>query len=214
MNWQETKQQLEKYGIKNLPDEWQWRIDLSGANLSGANLSRANLICADLSGANLRGANLHDANLSDANLSSADLYGAYLRGADLSGANLRDAYLSGANLRGANLHDANLSSADLYGADLSGANLSGANLSSADLYGADLPVYQKWFVTWQTNGIIKIGCKEKTVAEWDVWFASDETYETERNTADFERIEAAYQHAKRMVEIYQKYEVDNVDNQQ
>ena len=144
MNWQETKQKLETLGIENLPDEWQWRIDLSGANLSGANLSRANLICADLSGANLRGANLHDANLS----------------------------------------------------------------------GANLPVYQKWFVTWQTNGIIKIGCKEKTVAEWDVWFASDETYETERNTADFERIEAAYQHAKRMVEIYQKYEVDNVDNQQ
>ena len=169
MNWQETKQKLETLGIENLPDEWQWRIDLSGANLSGANLSRANLICADL---------------------------------------------SGANLRGANLHDANLSSADLYGADLSGANLSGANLSGANLSGADLPVYQKWFVTWQTNGIIKIGCKEKTVAEWDVWFASDETYETERNTADFERIEAAYQHAKRMVEIYQKYEVDNVDNQQ
>ena len=194
MNWQETKQKLETLGIENLPDEWQWRIDLSGANLSGANLSRANLSDANLSGANLRGANLHDANLSDANLSSADLYGAYLRGADLSGANLRDAYLSGANLRGANLHD--------------------ANLSSADLSSADLPTYQKWCVTWQTNGTIKIGCKEKTVAEWDVWFASDETYETERNTADFERIEAAYQHAKRMVEIYQKYEVDNVDNQQ
>ena len=103
---------------------------------------------------------------------------------------------------------------DLSLANLICANLSGAYLSGANLSGADLPVYQKWFVTWQTNGIIKIGCKEKTVAEWDVWFASDETYETERNTADFERIEAAYQHAKRMVEIYQKYEVDNVDNQQ
>ena len=151
---------------------------------------RINLSSADLYGANLRGANLHDANLSDANLSSADLYGAYLRGADLSGANLRDAYLSGAYLRDTNL---------------SGANLSGANL----------PVYQKWFVTWQTNGIIKIGCEEKTVAEWDIWFASDEIFETERDTADFERIEAAYQHAKRMVEIYQKYEAgDDANNQQ
>ena len=138
------------------------------------------------------------------NLSSADLYGANLHDANLSDANLR-----GANLHDANLSDANLSSADLYGAYLRGADLSGANLS-----GANLPVYQKWFVTWQTNGIIKIGCKEKTVAEWDIWFASDETYETKRDTADFERIEAAYQHAKRMVEIYQKYEADNANNQQ
>jgi len=44
------------------------------------------------------------------------------------------------------------------------------------------------------------------LTEWDAWFASDEEYETPRNTADFERIEAAYQHARRMVEIYQKYE--------
>ena len=174
MNWQETKQKLETLGIENLPDEWQWRIDLSCANLSSANLS-----CANLRGANLRGANL----------SGADLSGANLSGADLSGANLSSAYLSGAHLRGA----------DLYG---------------ADLRGADLPVYQKWFVTWLTNGIIKIGCEEKTVAEWDIWFASDEIYETERDTADFERIEAAYQHAKRMVEIYQKYEADDANNQQ
>ena len=39
MNWKETKTQLEKYGITNLPDEWQWRIDLRGADLSGAYLS-------------------------------------------------------------------------------------------------------------------------------------------------------------------------------
>ena len=102
----------------------------------------------------------------------------------------------------------NLSSADLYGANLHDANLSDANLSSADL-----PTYQKWCVTWKTNGAIKIGCKEKTVAEWDSWFAGDEIFETERDTADFERIEAAYQHAKRMAEIYRKYEAgDDANN--
>ena len=91
----------------------------------------------------------------------------------------------------------------------------GADLRDAYLSGADLPVYQKWFVTWLTNGIIKIGCEEKTVAEWDIWFASDEIYETERDTADFERIEAAYQHAKQMIEIYRKYEAgDDANNQQ
>ena len=70
MNWQETKQRLETLGIENLPDKWQWRIDLSNAYLRGADL---------------RGANLS---------------GAYLRGADLSGADLRDADLRGADLSG------------------------------------------------------------------------------------------------------------------
>jgi len=86
------------------------------------------------------------------------------------------------------------------------ADLRGADLRDADLRGANLPIYQKWTVTWRIDGQIYIGCKSKSLTEWDAWFASDEEYETPRNTADFERIEAAYQHARRMVEIYQKYE--------
>ena len=41
MNWQETKLQLEKQGIKKLPNEWQYRIDLSDADLRVADLSGA-----------------------------------------------------------------------------------------------------------------------------------------------------------------------------
>ena len=98
MNWQETKQKLETLGIENLPDKWQWRIDLSNAYLRGADL---------------RGANLSGAYLRGADLSGADLYGADLRGAYLRDADLRDADLSGADLR----------DADLRGADLSGTVL-------------------------------------------------------------------------------------------
>ena len=94
------------------------------------------------------------------------------------------------NLRGANLYEA-----DLHGADLHGA----------DLREADLPYIHRWLIAWNTNGLIKIGCKENTVAGWDEWFAGTETYSTARNTEDFERIEAGYQHAKRMVEIWHKY---------
>ena len=109
-------------------------------------------------------------------------------------------------LRDADLLDAVLRGADLRDADLRGADLRGADLRDADLRGANLPIYQKWTVTWRIDGQIYIGCKSKSLTEWDAWFASDEEYETPRNTADFERIEAAYQHARRMVEIYQKYE--------
>ena len=168
-----------------------WRFVLSGAVLRGAVLRDAVL----------RGAVLRDAVLSGAVLRGADLSDADLRGAVLSGADLSNAVLRGAVLRGAVLRDAVLSGAVLRGADLSDADLRGAVLS-----GAVLPAYHKWTVTWRTDGRITVGCKSKSIAEWDEWFASDEEYETPRNTADFERIEAAYQHARRMVEIYQKYE--------
>lgn len=132
----------------------------------------------------------------------ADLRDADLRGANLTGANLRDVDLRDANLRGADLSGADLRDVDLSGADLSGANLRGANLRDVDL-----PSFQKWNVTWRISGTttVSIGCKTKTIAEWDEWFAGNDEYSTSRNTADFERIEAAYQHAKRMVQIHQKY---------
>ena len=65
MDWQATKTRLSEYGIE-LPEEWEPKINLSGADLSGADLSGANLRDADLRGANLSGANLRDADLSGA----------------------------------------------------------------------------------------------------------------------------------------------------
>jgi hypothetical protein len=128
-------------------------------------------------GANLRGADLYGDDLEDANLRGANLYGA-----DLRVANLRDADLRGANLEGADLYGADLRGADLYGADLRGAK---------NKEQAFIPMFCKW-----SHAIIgdkiKIGCKEKTIEEWDLFFASDETYETERNTEDFKQIQAVY----------------------
>jgi len=40
--------------------------------------------------------------------------------------------------------------------------------------------------------VIFIGCYRKTIPEWDTWFASDEVYETERDTEAFRLIHAAY----------------------
>ena len=173
-----------------LPLHLKWlRREVGGERLvceSGADLSDANLRSVDLRGADLRYADLRYADLSSADLSSADLSEADLRYADLS--------------------EADLSEADLRYADLSSADLRYADLRSADLSGAKLPVYCKWLATWRTDGNITIGCKTKTVAAWDEWFASDETYGTPRNTADFERIRLAYEHAKGMYEIWAKYE--------
>lgn len=112
---------------------------------------------------------------------------ANLRGANLEGANLRYANLGRANLRYANLRRANLGRANLEGADLRYANLGRA--VNKEL--AILPIFCKWSFGIKGDKII-IGCKEKTIEDWDSFFASNDVYSTERNTDDFKQIEAVY----------------------
>ena len=153
--------------LKTLKEALQEDIDLKYVNLSNADLR-----CADLSGADLR----------CADLSGADLIDADLRGANLSGANL-----SGAKLRHVNLNGAKLRYADLKGVDLSSANLSGSDTTNTRL-----PIYSKWDFSIE-NDSLNIGCKTKTFSEWKKWFEeSEEEFSTERNTEDFNRIQAMF----------------------
>ena len=125
----------------------------------------------------LKYVNLSRADLSGANLSSANLRYANLSNADLSGANLSNAYLSGANLSSANLSSANLRHVDLSGSDTTNTRL---------------PIYSKWDFSIE-NDSLNIGCKTKTFSEWKKWFEeSEEEFSTERNTEDFNRIQAMF----------------------
>jgi len=101
--------------------------------------------------------------------------------------------LDSANLSDADLSRANLSDADLSRADLSDANLRGADLSGADLSGANIPIYCKWSISFH-NEMIQIGCKRKTIEDWDFFFSNEskEIFATARDSNDFKRIEAMY----------------------
>ena len=127
-------------------------------------------------------------------------------------ANLRNANLINANLRNANLEDANLRNANLINANLEDANLRNANLRDANLINANLrdanlPIFCKWVVSYKVcansekvtiDSIdidlikIEIGCKSKTIKEWDLWFNSQEEYETKRCEFEFKQIHAMY----------------------
>ena len=117
---------------------------------------------------------------------------ANLKFADLRGANLTGADLTDANLKFANLKFANLKFANLTNADLTNADLTNADLTDADLTNTKLPIYSKWAVSYRNKDIIQIGCKTKTVKEWDEWFKGKEVFNTPRNTKDFKRIYANY----------------------
>lgn len=49
----------------------------------------------------------------------------------------------------------------------------------------------KWPVLWSKD-LVKIGCKDKTYKEWDLWFDSENTFETPRNTEEFRLIHNSY----------------------
>jgi hypothetical protein len=91
--------------------------------------------------------------------------------ANLEGANLAHAHLEGAHLAHAHLAHAHLAGAHLEDAHLEFAHLEGAHLEGAHLEDAHLPIYCNWKVAYTVDGYIKIGCKSKTIAEWDVLFA-------------------------------------------
>ena len=109
--------------------------------------------------------------------------------------------LDGANLYGANLYGADLDGADLDGANLVGANLYGANLDGANLDGVPLPMYCKWPVMIVDDTKVKIGCKVKTIEEWDAWFSGSETFSTARDSEEFKKITAMYQAARSYINI-------------
>ena len=110
--------------------------------------------------------------------------------------------LSYSNLRGSNLSYSNLSGSDLRGSDLRGSNLRGSDLSYSDLSGSDLrgsknkknaylPIFCKWSHSILGDKI-QIGCKIKTIQEWDCFFESEGIYSTERKTQEFKQIQAVF----------------------
>ena len=91
--------------------------------------------------------------------------------------------------------------ADLSSADLRYANLRSADLSSANLRYAEnkeeayIPQFCKW--THSIKGDkIQIGCKEKTIKEWQDFFSSKEEYSTKRGTVEFKQIQAIFESYK------------------
>ena len=130
--------------------------------------------------------------IEEAVRNNVNLEYANLINANLEYANLRNANLENANLRNANLYDANLYNASLEDANLINANLRNANLEDAkNKETAILPIFCK-HIYGIKGDLIKIGCVEKTIEQWDVWFDSEEEYSTSRNTKDFKQIQAVY----------------------
>jgi hypothetical protein len=184
----------------NLQNAYLSEVDLSHIDLSEADLYKAYLYGSNLSNTSLVNSRLVSANLSHANLSHADLLYSHLVGADLSHANL-----SGANFDSSRLIYSTLYEANFRGANLVATNLIRTNFQNTKLTNAFIPIFSKRNLTFCSKNQkatienislsdiqIKIGCKEKSIPEWDAWFSGSEEYEIKRGTFEFRQIEAHY----------------------
>ena len=60
----------------------------------------------------------------------------------------------------------------------------------------------KWLVFYNyKKQIVKIGCKENSIANWVDWFNSDDEFETKRNTKEFSEIYNSFLLAKLAIEL-------------
>ena len=138
---------------------------------------------------------LKDANLENANLENANLENANLKNANLENVNLKFVNLENANLKNANLENVNLKFVNLELANLENANLQNANFERTNLINASIPLHCRWNVSI-CNQNIEIGCKNKSIEEWDLFFESNEEFSTKRGTKEFKQIYAYYLGAK------------------
>jgi len=79
---------------------------------------------------------------------------------------------------------------------------------SGEWHGGTRAPMSRWHVYDCGDNGVRIGCKNKTIPEWDAWFAGDEEFETKRGTEEFKQIYAHYRAVrefKLVMEDGQKY---------
>ena len=155
----------------------------------------------DLSNSDLRNSDLSNSDLRNSDFSYSDL-----RNSDFSNSNLRNSDFSYSDLSNSDLSYSDLSNSDLSNSDLRNSDFSYSNLRNSDFSYSNfsnsenkktsfLPLFCKWSFSI-IGDKIQIGCEQKNIEEWDLFFNSSEVYSTERNTEDFKRIEAVYNACK------------------
>ncbi len=82
------------------------------------------------------------------------------------------------------------------GGDFLGGYFRGGYFLGGEFRGGIMMPLCKWVYGFDHDGKIKIGCKSKSLEDWQKWFDSDEEYSTKRGTEDFKKIRACFEAAK------------------
>lgn len=84
----------------------------------------------------------------------------------------------------------------------------GGDFRGGNFLGGVMMPHCRWIYGLTSEGLIKIGCKEKTIEEWYLWFSGAEEFETNRDSIAFKKIYASYEATKAYLRIVTPTEHD------
>jgi len=120
-----------------------------------------------------------------------EFLGGYFLGGEFLGGEFLGGYFLGGYFRGGYFRGGEFLGGEFLGGEFLGGYFRGGYF----LGGIMMPLC-KWVYGFDNEGKIKIGCKSKSLEEWQKWFDSDEEYSTKRGTEDFKKIRACFEAAK------------------
>jgi len=130
-------------------------------------------------------------------------------GGDFLGGDFRGGNFRGGNFRGGNFLGGDFLGGNFLGGNFLGGDFCGGNFRGGNFLGGTMMPHNKWRCGVESNGLIRIGCKVKSMQEWDSWFAGNETFSTPRGTKEFAKIQANYLAVKTYVIFLEDFKKDN-----
>jgi uncharacterized protein YjbI with pentapeptide repeats len=125
------------------------------------------------------------------NFLGGDFLGGNFLGGDFLGGNFLGGNFLGGNFLGGNFRGGNF-----FGGDFLGGNFFGGDFFGGDFLGGLMIPHCKWVYGQDCDGKIIIGCKRKTIQEWEEWFAGTEEFDSKRGSEDFKKIQACFEATK------------------
>jgi hypothetical protein len=127
--------------------------------------------------------------------------GGYFRGGEFLGGyflggEFLGGYFLGGEFRGGYFLGGEFRGGEFRGGEFRGGYFLGGEFLGGYFRGGVMMPLCKWVYGFTHDGKIKIGCKEKTLEDWEAWFDSDKTYSTPRGTEEFKKIRACFEAAK------------------
>jgi hypothetical protein len=156
-----------------------------------------------------RGGNFLGGDFRGGDFRGGNFLGGNFLGGDFLGGNFLGGNFLGGDFRGGNFLGGNFLGGDFLGGNFRGGDFRGGNFRGGNFRGGVMMPTCKWVFGVTAGGKIKIGCEEKTIEEWDAWFAGSETFSTPRNTVAFQKIQASYEATKAYLKIVKPFELES-----
>jgi hypothetical protein len=193
---------MKKSELKNCP-EWLVKADTFNEDVDwdiygnliwkGGEFRGGYFLGGEFRGGEFRGGEFLGGEFRGGYFLGGEFLGGEFLGGYFLGGEFRGGYFLGGEFRGGEFRGGYFLGGEFLGGEFLGGEFRGGYFLGGEFLGGVMNPHCKWRVCGvMPDGRVKIGCKEKTMEEWDAWFAGTEEFETKRGTKDFAKIHAMF----------------------